>query len=129
MIGDTLDGFHLTWHEWMGGRDGSGRVRSCVGTCEHIGRRTVLIRRPRGGLVVRRISRDIIENGRVIATPTGTGRNVLRDWLEQDDAADRVRAAQVAEGRTRRAAQVAAHAAEQTARAAAYADDPDAIPF
>ena len=128
MIGDTLQNFNVTWVEWLGGRDGVGHVRTCVGTVEHIGRRTILIRRPRGGLVVKRLSRDTMDAGRLSARATPDSRNELRAWLDDDEDADLAMKARFEAAKVRHAAEDAANAARRAARAASEAN-PDEIPF
>ena len=128
MIGDTLQDFHITWVEWLGGRDGHGHVRTCVGTVEHVGRRTILIRRPRGGLVVKRMTMAIMDAGRLSARAVPDGYNELRRWWEHDEDADLAMRARFAGAKVRRATEEAARAAQQAAWAASAADS-DEIPF
>ena len=127
MVGDTLQGCHITWVDWLGGRDGHGHVRTCVGVVEHIGRRTILIRRPRGGLVVKRMAMATMDAGRLSACAVQRGYNELRTWWEQDEEADRAMTARFADAKVRHAAENAANAARHAAWVAAA--DSDDVPF
>ena len=126
MIGDTLEGFHISWVDWLGGRDGVGHVRTCIGTVEHVGRRTILIRRPRGGLVVKRMTMATMDAGRLSARAVPDGYNELRRWWEHDEDEDRAMKARFAAAKVRRSAEEAASAARQAAR---VATDDDEVPF
>lgn len=125
MIGDTLEGFHISWVDWLGGRDGVGHVRTCIGTVEHVGRRTILIRRPRGGLV-KRMTMATMDAGRLSARAVPDGYNELRRWWEHDEDEDRAMKARFAAAKVRRSAEEAASAARQAAR---VATDDDEVPF
>ena len=128
MIGDTLQGFHITWVEWLGGRDGHGHVRTCIGTVEHVGRRTILIRRPRGGLVVKRMTTATMDAGRLSARAVPDGYNELRRWWEHDEDADLAMRARFAAAKVQHAAEQATNATRHAAWVASAADSDD-VPF
>jgi hypothetical protein len=123
VIGDRLDGVRIEWREH---RFTESVRRGCVGAVEHIGPGWLLIRRPRGGLAMKRLRRATVEAGRLSAQRRPNGENLLLAWIADDEAARAASALRRAEARARhdaeRAAQRAAEDAERAACEAAGED-------
>ncbi len=109
MVGDTFSG-RIHWHDWLGGRDGGGHPRSCTGIVEHVSIGWVLIRRPRGGLRLKRLSRNTLDGGRLCASNDATN-NIFRAWLADDEDARCAKRDRFVAAKLRHEADDAAHRA------------------
>lgn len=127
MIGDTFSG-QIYWHDWLGGRDGGGHPRSCTGTVEHVGTGWVLIRRPRGGLRLKRLSRATLDGGRLCASSDVTN-NIFRAWLEHDEEARYAKRARFAAAKVRHESDRAADSAHRAITSQIAADDTEDFSF
>ena len=130
MIGDRLASVQIEWRDWVGGRSGTNAPRTCIGTVEHVGQGWVLIRRPRGGLRLKRLAHETVLCGRISARREPGGENLLLAWLADDEAHKGARRELFRAAAQRHATErAAADKAEATKRAAAEANGDDWIPF
>lgn len=123
-VGDRYDGVHLAWRDWYGGAHPTSHGRACVGTIEHIGLGQVLIRRPRGSLLVKRMTMAICWDGRLSARHAPDTENLLHAWCAHDSRTRSARDHRTAAARQQRAQHEAAYLAACEVLAAAADECP-----